>query len=121
MAVESMHRIVKQSYFKGKAVRRLDIALNLMLVYLDDKCHDNLVKIHKGKITRNNTDVWNRLKKAVQFKDSYKVHALDEYYLVVEREMDYKVTIAEICENNSCGLHYKAPNCIRKPIILSQT
>lgn len=106
MALESMHRIVKQNYFNGKVVKRLDIALNLILVYLDDKRHDNLIKTIKGKITLKNTDIWNRHRKAIQYKDGYKVKIVGETYLVCGREMDYTVKIAETCENDSCGLMY---------------
>lgn len=108
MAIESMHRIIKQNYFGGKVIKRLDDALNHILTYLDDKRHDHLIKSTKGKITRKNTNIYNNHNMAKKLKDKFKVIKLDGKFFVSKGEESYVVTIDEKkCKNFPCGVDYK--------------
>lgn len=112
MAIESMHRIIKTNYFKGRVVKRLDKALSLLLLYLQDKKRDHLIKSYKGKITRKNTIIFNNHKRASRNISKFTIDAgnaegIDIYVLRNEDEI-YTVTIKkEECPNEPCGLKYK--------------
>lgn len=116
MAVEAMHRIIKQSYFKGKVVKRLDEAIKHLLTYLEDKHHDHLIKSVKGKITRKNTNIYNNHNRASKLKDNFLVEKIEGCYLVSKGDESYKVEIKHgPCQYVSCGLNYKDCNiCLHR-------
>ena len=103
-----MHRIIKQNYFKGKIVKRLDESVRHLLTYLQDKCHDHLTKATKGKITRKNTKIYNNHQRAFKQKDKYVVQKMGENFIVSKNEESYIVKIKQgPCQYTSCGLIYK--------------
>ena len=103
-----MHRIIKQNYFNGKVVRRLDESLDHILTYLEDKRFDHLVKSTKGKITRKKTNIYNFHNLAVKLKDKFKVEKVDGKFVVSKGKESYIVTVdQEKCSNVPCGVDYK--------------
>lgn len=108
MAIESMHRIIKQNYFKGKVVKRLDKALSLLLLYLRDKKRDHLIKSYKGKISRKNTNIYNNHQKAVKRLNKFSIDAGNGVYVLSNENEVYTVTVSkENCPSEPCGLKYK--------------
>lgn len=108
MATESMHRIIKQNYFKGKVVKRLDKALNLLLLYLRDKKRQHLIKSHKGKRTRRHTNIYNNHQKAINSKDKFAIDGGNDVYVLSNDTEVHNVTVSNgVCPNEPCGLKYK--------------
>lgn len=110
MALESMHRIIKQNYFKGKVVKRLDEALNHILTYLDDKQHDHLIKSTKGKITRKNTNIFNNHNKAMELREKFTIQKQSGKYNVCKVNDGYHYTVEinqDKCQHVPCEVSYK--------------
>ena len=51
MYVESLHRVIKYLYFKGKTNKRLDKCIETLMKYERDKAFDRLSKLEKGKFS----------------------------------------------------------------------
>lgn len=52
MFVEAFHRVLKYSYLRGKANRRLDVCIVGLIKYNRDKIFQRLTKLTKGKNTQ---------------------------------------------------------------------
>ncbi|VEN37183.1 unnamed protein product [Callosobruchus maculatus] len=50
MHLEQMHRTLKHIYLKGKVIKRLDKAINVLMKFIRDKLFDRLIVMNKGKI-----------------------------------------------------------------------
>lgn len=51
MHVERFHRTLKYYYLNAKNNKRLDKAIDALMKFIDDKKHDRLIALHKGKLT----------------------------------------------------------------------
>lgn len=108
MALESMHRNIKVNYFQGKKVKRLDHALNHIITFLDDKCHDHLIKSIKGKITRKRTTIARNHTKALRLQNKFQVEINNGICILSNDDEVYTVTFSDDkCSKDSCGLVYK--------------
>ena len=113
MAVESLHRIVKHDYMKGKVNKRSDKAIHYVLQYLEDKEHDQLVKSVKGKTTKKVTTIWNNHKYAVANLHKFMIETSNEQQYTVQSKTvgveKYTVNITkQSCVNENCGLIFKS-------------
>ena len=89
IAVESMHRVIKHDYMKGKINKRLDKAIYLVLQYLDDKEHDqtNIKSFHCD---------------AVKMTDKFEITSLSKSQFIVQSKSiqieKFTVSFAEIVD-----------------------
>lgn len=70
MYLETMHRTLKQIYFKGKKIKRLDKAIQKIMQLVRDKCFDRLLILNKGKITHKLKLIRARHKNAISLNEN---------------------------------------------------
>nr|XP_015918035.2 uncharacterized protein LOC107447601 [Parasteatoda tepidariorum] len=110
MHLERMHRTLKYTYLHGKNVKRLDKAINGIMLFLRDRLYDRLIIIHKGKLTRKLVDLRNRHKKSYNcnFICVKSPDSVNEYLVTSSDGKDMYV-ISKNKEN--CLCHLKCNEC----------
>ena len=106
MAVESVHKIIKLDIFNGRVVKRLDKTIKLILDYLDDKQHDQLVKQYKGKNTKRSTVIWKNHQVTIKRFNNYQIEPIGGNFILKSTSgRQYTVGLKEGgCSYQECGL-----------------
>jgi hypothetical protein len=107
MALETLHRIVKYNYFKGKTVRRLDEAIYLICLFLKDREYDWERSYQKGKITKKHTAIFQNHQKALEMSSNYAIDQEGENSFKVTNQQTnaiYTVKIDEVCASHELCL-----------------
>lgn len=120
MHLEQMHRTLKHIYLKGRVVKRLDKAINILMKFIRDKLFDRLIVMNKGKIcskihalrSRHKSSKTLDLKLVVKTETGFEVPSAskNEIYLIQERQPS--CTCKLICTECQICLHYYSCTCI---------
>lgn len=124
--LERMHHTIKYIYIKGKRVKRLDKAIDLIMKFVRDKFFDRSIMLHKGKITNKLKEIQRRHKTSMDLDMSLIVKNGDgwdmpsssksshEIYHIEELKMHCDCQL--ICSECKICLHRYYCSCIDSSI-----
>lgn len=112
--LESMHKVLKHIFMKGKKLRRLDLAILAYLKLIDYKVHQRLVKVIFG--TRNKDCA---RKHSAGIKLLVFQHPRDErsFYVTSESTQDKDYLVKKLQDCNACKARCSACKVCRHMIL----
>jgi hypothetical protein len=83
MYLEGLHKNIKYCYLVGKQCRRLDLAINAVILLVRDKCFERIIKISKQISSSEILQIIASYNKSVHIKSdmilSLQLHMDDQY------------------------------------------
>lgn len=99
--LESMHKCIKHVYLKSKHVRRLDIAIGILMTFIRDKAFDHIISMEKGKITAKLSAIRLNHKKS-EMVDKYVITETSTGFNYCRQQSEFIIT--KLKDNCDCDL-----------------
>lgn len=105
MHLESMHKVIKYIYLKGRVAKRLDKTIHILMKFARDKQFEQIIKLTKGKCTKKHTAIHSRHLTALHgnMTISKTNDCLQNSWVICSDKKQYMVKKLMI-ENHSCRL-----------------
>ncbi|XP_050310998.1 uncharacterized protein LOC126746702 [Anthonomus grandis grandis] len=102
MHIENMHKILKHTYLQGKKVKRLDKSVHFVQKLIRDKIIDRLIKLTKGKSTKQCQQISAQHRLALTIKSEITAQEGNQFVIKIANNNEHYVT--KIHDNPYCNL-----------------
>lgn len=110
MHLESLHRVVKHLFLKGKSVKRLDKAIHAIMQMVKQKLFDRLLILEKGKVTTKLQDIRKRHKMSLKMSTETVTTTNGNKWEVSSSTLK-DIYIVSLSEPNYCDCRLRCINC----------
>jgi hypothetical protein len=117
MHIERFHKTLKYSYLNAKNNKRLDKTIDALMKLLEDKKHDRLIALHKGKLTSKLKTIRNRHDASKNLQTTNIVASENSWMVpsASKNRNDISYTINKVLDTCSCKLICnECKSCIHK-------